>query len=515
MESLADTRFIDLGIRGVQRRIRGARYQTIITHLVGRLVALGIALWVLLSLLHPTTGLIELSNTTKFPDGYLLNSLTYIFVFFENIAIVLFSLPLMIFIGIANMDPTNLMGDASAILLGARAFITEDLFNGVDPPNPTGTLTPDVFFGGGATELFGSFGNLFSGDVFNSLKPSNRASILMILVILFILTLIAFLFRADMRSAATAFICTQLIIFHASTQHLFYPGVFSFSPTNRVGELFTNNVVLMALASYLFLEISLQISYITQILNPAQSRQQRVLRALGRLREFRLGVTDTTKQSVLEKPEEGEEDTKASLSISSTGSSIARKFGLAGMTYFIEKASDSLFAKPGGQQDKLTARLQRYHDGLVHSDARVDDKLVGTSVAIKPLMTLVYVGVSVLFRVGIMLAGLYAILNPDVLLFVLRYPPSIYNSIEMLQPEGVVLLLIPIVVFILLLTALVGYIQERFSSRFEEELEPELDDIEDFEEFEEVGIITEGELEEITEEDLFYEQLDSEFSEDE
>ncbi len=507
MESLADTRFIDLGIRGVQRRIRGARYQTIITHLVGRLAAFGIALWVLLSLLHPTNGLIELSNTTKFPDGYLLNSMTFIFVFFENIAIVIFSAPLMIFLAISSAD-------AAAILLGARAFVTEDLFNGVNPPNPTGELTPDVFFGGSATNLFGSFGNLFSGGVFNSLQPSNRASILMVLVILFILTLVAFLFRADMRTAATAFICTQLIVFHASTQHLFWPGVFSFSPTNRVGELFSNNVVLMALASYLFLEISLQISYITQILNPAQSRQQRVLRALDRLREFRLGVTDTTPKQVLEKPEEDDEDSKASLSISGTGSSIARKFGLAGMTYFIEKASDSLFAKPGGQQDKLTARLQRYHDGLVHSDARVDDKLVGTSVLIKPLMTLVYVGVSVLFRVGIMLAGLYAILNPDVLLFVLRYPPSIYNSIEMLQPEGVVLLLIPIVVFILLLTALVGYIQERFSSRFEEELEPELDDIEDFEEFE-AGIIIEGELEPITEEDLFYEQLGTEFVEDE
>lgn len=509
MESLADTRFIDLGIRGVQRRIRGARYQTIITHLVGRLAALGIALWVLLSLLHPTNGLIELSNTTKFPEGYLLNSMTYIFVFFENIAIVIFSAPLMIFLAISGAD-------AAAILLGARAFISEDLFNGVNPPNPTGELTPDVFFGGSATNLFGSFGNLFSGGVFNSLRPSNRASILMVLVILFILTLVAFLFRADMRSAATAFICVQLIVFHASVQNLLWPGVFSFSPTNRIGELFTNNVVLMALASYLFLEISLQISYITQILNPTQSRQQRVLRALDRLREFRLGVTDTPQKQVLEKPEEGDEDSKASLSISSTGSSIARKFGLAGMTYFIEKASDSLFAKPGGQQDKLTARLQRYHDGLIHSDARVDDKLVGTSVAIKPLMTLVYVGVSVLFRVGIMLVGLYAILNPDILLFILRYPPSIYNSIEMLQPEGVVLLLIPIVVFILLLTALVGYIQERFSSRFEEELETEFDDIEDYEEYkEEVGIITEGELEPITEEDLFYEQLDSEFGEDE
>ena len=183
------------------------------------------------------------------------------------------------------------------------------------------------------------------------------------------------------------------------------------------------------------------------------------------------------------------------------------------MTYFLEKASDSLFSRPGGQRDKLTSRLQRYHDGLIHSDPRVDEKLVGAEVSVKPLMTIVYVLTSVIFRVLIMLAGLYAILNPDVLLFVLRYPAPIYNSLEMLQPEGVVLLLIPIVVIILLLTSLIGYIQERFSKRFEESLESILEEEEFFEE-ELPGIITEGELEPISEEELFYEQLSEEFGDE-
>ena len=84
----------------------------------------------------------------------------------------------------------------------------------------------------------------------------------------------------------------------------------------------------------------------------------------------------------------------------------------------------------------------------------------------------------------------------------------------MLEPEGVVLLLIPIVVFILLLTSLIGFIQERFSKRFEEELEPVLEDLE-YLEGEQTGTITEGELEPISEEDLFYEQLSSEFEDKE
>ncbi|MHA1408542.1 MAG: hypothetical protein ACTSSG_14345, partial [Candidatus Heimdallarchaeaceae archaeon] len=320
-----------------------------------------------------------------------------------------------------------------------------------------------------------------------------------------------------MRSAASAFIAVQFVVFYGNVQLLFDTSSFSFSPTNKFGELFSNNVVLFALASYLFLEIALQISYISQILSPTQSRNRRVLRALDRLKEFRLGVT--SEPSVATKVEEGEEEGEEgeegkSLKIGTTGSSIARKYGLAGLTYFMEKASDSLFARPGGQKDKLTARLQRYHDGLVHSDSRVDEKLVGVAVVVQPLMTLVYVLVSVIFRVGIMILGLYAILNPDVLLFVLRYPPSIYNSLELLQPEGVVLLLIPIVVFILLLTSLIGFIQERFSSRFETELEPVLDELE-YLKGEETGVIVEGEPEPISEEELFYRQLAQEFEDTE
>ncbi|MHA1667655.1 MAG: hypothetical protein ACTSUR_03265 [Candidatus Heimdallarchaeaceae archaeon] len=501
MESLADTQLIDLGIRGVQRRMKGVRYQTLVTHVIGRLAAIGIAVWIFLQFLN----FIDFSNTEKFPEGFFTDSLTLVFVFFENIAIVLFSLPLLLFMAFAPED-------GAALLLGMRAFITEDLFNGVDPP---GGISPDDFFGG--SSMFAGFGNLFNSEITAPLKPANRATILTIGLVLFGISVLAFLFRADMRSAASAFIAVQFVVFYGNVQLLFDTSSFSFSPTNKFGELFSNNVVLFALASYLFLEIALQISYISQILSPTQSRNRRVLRALDRLKEFRLGVT--SEPSVATKVEEGEEEGEEgeegkSLKIGTTGSSIARKYGLAGLTYFMEKASDSLFAKPGGQKDKLTARLQRYHDGLVHSDSRVDEKLVGVAVVVQPLMTLVYVLVSVIFRVGIMILGLYAILNPDVLLFVLRYPPSIYNSLELLQPEGVVLLLIPIVVFILLLTSLIGFIQERFSSRFETELEPVLDELE-YLKGEETGVIVEGEPEPISEEELFYRQLAQEFEDTE
>lgn len=501
MESLSDTRIIDLGIRGVQSRIKGARTQTLLTHLIGRIIAIGAIVWVGVELFT----LIDFANPSLFPDGHMLDALSFLFIILELIALIIFTAPLMLFLAISP-------NDAGAILYGARAFLTGDLFNDVQPP---GGIDSDVLFGVDPTDLFSPFEYLFAMEVIYPLKAIFRASILMFFVIMLGIAIVAFLFKADMRSAAAAFVSIQFIVFYGSVKHLFKSN-FRFSPTKNIGELFTNDVVLIALSSYLFLEISLQISYISQILNPAQSRQQRVLRALNRLSEFRLGITGAPTPSPLlaEEAEDDEAEKKAGQSIGATGSSIARKFGISGMTYFLEKASDSLFARPGGQQDKLTSRLQRYHDGLVHSDPRVDEKLVGAAVTIKPLMTIVYVLTSVLFRVLIMLGGLYAILNPDVLLFILRYPPSIYNSLEMLQPEGVVLLLIPIVVFILLLTSLIGYIQEKFSSRFEDALDPILED-QEFMEEELPGVITEGELEPISEEDTFYEQLTTEFGEGE
>jgi hypothetical protein len=72
MESLGDTQSIELGIRGVQRRIRGAKIQTTLTNVIGRLFAIGAVVWVALQF----ADLIDFTNAEKFPDGHLLDSLT-------------------------------------------------------------------------------------------------------------------------------------------------------------------------------------------------------------------------------------------------------------------------------------------------------------------------------------------------------------------------------------------------------------------------------------------------------
>ena len=497
MESLAETRYIELGIRGVERRIKGAKFQTIATTVIGRLFALASITWLGLELY-------KIVDPSKIPPNHMTETFTLIILFLEMIAMIFFALPFLITLVLGAQD-------AAAILYTLRAFVNIDLFNNIQPPAP---MTNALFSLQGEGLDVGGF--LFSPFeyYFTNLKPfedANRATWLMLGFILLGITVVSFLFRADIRTAAAAFLLSQFVIFYGSVQLLFKEE-FTFSPSRNFIDMFSSKVVLLALASYLFLEIALQISYVSQILNPTQTRQRRVMKALDRLKEFRLGLTPLTEVKEVKKKEtkegegEGEAEKEAGRVIVSAGSRLARKFGLAGLTYFLEKASDSLFAKPGGQQAKLTGRLQRYHDGLANSDPKIDDKLVGTSVAIKPFMTIVYVLVSVTFRLLIMVFGLYAILNPDILLYALRYPPSVYNSLEMFEPEGVVLLLIPIIVFIILLTVLIGYIQERMSKRFEEETEAIIEEEREYREEERPGIIIEGRARPITEED-FYRQL--------
>ena len=151
MESLSDTRIIDLGIRGVQRRIRGARTQTLITHTIGRLLAIGAIAWVLVQIFT----LVAFNDPARFPEGYFIYSLSFIFTFIELLAIIIFTAPLMIFVAFLG-------DDATGILLGARAFMTGDLFGSINPPSG---VDSNSLFGSGALDMFSPFASLFSGEI--------------------------------------------------------------------------------------------------------------------------------------------------------------------------------------------------------------------------------------------------------------------------------------------------------------------------------------------------------------
>ncbi len=503
MESLADETMIELGIKTVEKRLRSARIQTIATTIVSRLLSLLVLLWLL-------TILYSLLDPTRVPQGHITTSFTLLMLYLQNFAMLLFTLPFMLFF---------VFGGAigSAIYIGARSFFAVGLFRYIDPPSP---MTAEELYGTASadpgTAFISAFAYLFQNDA--AFRLENRATIVMLGFFIVGLSMLAFLFRAEMRTATTAFLTIQLTLFYGIVKLVFDQETLAFSTPRNLADFFATEVILIALVSYLFLEITMQTSYIGQILNPVQQRQKRVLKSMERLKEFKLGVKEEEVKPKGEKSAESEEKPKIKQE-ETRGGVLKQKMSKTLIAHFVEKASDSLFKKEGGRRDQLTSRLQRYHATLQHADPTVDEKIVGSSVAVTPLSTIMYVGISIVTRIAIMVFGLYAILNIDLILFVLGFPPAIYNSIEVLEPEGIIILLLPMIVFVLLLTQIIGWAQERFASRAEAVLDLQSrDDIEAAiaqadraAQRETTAVSVGGTPEDLTEED-YYKKLEEEIS---
>ena len=264
----------------------------------------------------------------------------------------------------------------------------------------------------------------------------------------------AFAFQNEVKLAGYAFALGQIMLTISYMNNLLIP--LSLNP-KTLGSLFGSSMFVLALVSYLYFEYSLQTGYVGNLLNPTVSRQKRVTKALERLEKFRLGVTPEK----TEKKKEGESELhKTQKAVASAGSTLAKKYGATAIVYLLEQASDTLFAKEGGEQEKLTGRLQRYHDGLLRGDPSLDAKLAGATQKLNPIAILSFAGGSLLLRLVFVIFFTWFILNPSTFMSYVGMDPSVSNSIEINEPEGILLVLTPIVISIIVLGWVIGKIQD-------------------------------------------------------
>lgn len=273
---------------------------------------------------------------------------------------------------------------------------------------------------------------------------------------------VAFAFQNEVKLAGYAFGLGQTMFTVAYMNKLLIP--LSLDPTTLT-TLFNSNMFVLALVSYLYLEYSLQTGYVGNLLNPTVSRQKRVTKALERLQKFRLGVTT---EKGKEKEETNEELHKTQKVIASSGSTLAKKYGATAIIYLLEQASDTLFAKEGGEQEKLTGRLQRYHDGLLRADPSLDAKLAGATQKYNPITILSFAAISLISRLVFVIFFTWFILNPSTFMAYVGMDASVSNSIEINQPEGILLVLTPIVFGLIALGWFIGKIQDLGKRSIEE-----------------------------------------------
>ncbi len=340
-----------------------------------------------------------------------------------------------------------------------RLYLLDFVFKGLGVP--PGVVKQDLL---GNISFLAPLAYLYDKPVRDQWVHEFLYGLLTIFLVSAVLAGIAFAFQNEVKLAGYAFGLGQVIIAIGYMNNLLI--TLTMDPTT-LGTLFGSSMFTLALISYLYFEYALQTGYVGNLLNPTVGRQKRVTKSLERLERFRLGLTTEKGEA---KKEDKEELHKTQKAVASSGSTLAKKFGATALVYMLEQAQDSLFAKPGGEREKLTGRLQRYHDGILRGDPELDAKLAGATHKINPVAILLFAGGSMLLRLGFVVFFTWFILNPSTFLDYVKMSPSVSRSIEVTQPEGILLVLTPIVVAVIALGIIIGRIQEIGTKGFEERI---------------------------------------------
>ncbi len=337
---------------------------------------------------------------------------------------------------------------SAELVFVTRAFVEKVLFSSLDISS-TG-LDKDQFLGTG-TDPLGPLAYLINKPQRELYNTAFVNGTLFFALILMVIAGINFLFRGNTTQAISAFLLSQFIIGYGYMKDRLQPLVLQ---TGSVNDLLVSSMFQIGFITYLFLEYSLQTSYLSSLARPSLERQTRVQKQIERLEKFKLGMEEEeTKQKPTikeEEKEEKEEKMSSELSAGSAGSTTAKKFGAEALMFLLESAHDAVLARPEGEQQRLNVRLQRYYEGLTVHDRKLPYKLGGTAgKTFNPFVTLFYIILSSGLRMTGIIFLTWLIINPKIFFSSINFPPTLVNSIEFDQPEGLLLVLIPVIFLIM------------------------------------------------------------------
>ncbi len=243
-------------------------------------------------------------------------------------------------------------------------------------------------------------------------------------IVLFLQSLV----RMDHKFVGGAFISIQAIIILASYKLLEVPNLDPF-PTDLLA-LLTNHYQILAIISFAYLEVSYQMIYSYSVGKPVEDREETLKKQLLALRQA------TRKQDAIERGEK----------VSS--SSISRTTSVAAFS-FLREAIERKVVGSTNALENLDAvsdvrRLQIYVDELLQSDSKAKDELTAKAAAPSSVYVIgsTITGSVIRFLSVIVIA--FILMSPAVLTTILRLPIGIQNSMEIIQPEMMLLLFLPV-----------------------------------------------------------------------
>ena len=232
-------------------------------------------------------------------------------------------------------------------------------------------------------------------------------------------------------------------------------------PLDDIFLFFASPVILLAIISYLYLEFSFQINYTFTVTKPSMERRARLEAQLNILQSESHYITanvDKIKQEAKKRKEELEISEKATVTkfFAKTDESFSYVKEMIAKKKLEEEEKKLITAA------SKTRRLGRYINRLFHEDSEAQDTLTARSSAPRPKSLVVSTASNFAFRVGLLIVISFIIIHPKWFLEdVFNLPTAITESVAILSPEVIVIILIPLILIFPLISKIISAIKHR------------------------------------------------------
>ena len=232
-------------------------------------------------------------------------------------------------------------------------------------------------------------------------------------------------------------------------------------PIDNIFQFFASPVILLAIASYIYLEMAFQINYTFTVTKPSLERSHRLEAQLSVLQSESYYITanvDKIKEEAKKRKQELKIEEKAT---------IGKFFAKTGETFsyvreMIEKRKLEDEEKKLITAASKTRRLGRYIHRLFQEDNEARDTLTAKSSAPKPKSLIVSTIINFIFRVGLLIIISFIIIHPKWFMEnVFNLPPAIIESVAMFSPEVIIILLVPLMLIFPVISKIISSIKHR------------------------------------------------------
>ncbi len=232
-------------------------------------------------------------------------------------------------------------------------------------------------------------------------------------------------------------------------------------PIDNIFQFFASPVILLAIASYIYLEMAFQINYTFTVTKPSLERSYRLEAQLSVLQSESYYITanvDKIKEEAKKRKQELKIDEKAT---------IGKFFAKTGDTFsYVKEMIEK--RKLEDEEKKLitaaskTRRLGRYIHRLFQEDIEARDTLTARSSAPKPKSLIVSTIINFAFRVGLLIVISFIIIHPKWFMEnIFNLPPAIIESVAMFSPEVIIILLVPLMLIFPVISKIISSIKHR------------------------------------------------------